>query len=354
MPSVKAVAQDARDRDITVAGRSRPTRPTRPTSPASSPATGVYRDGTPRRAPSAATSRRSPTGPRGRDVRLQASPRSTRRATSPRRRPQSAGEIVANDPPVGGPQHHRLPGPRHRRGHRLHARPTAGPGRRSCARSTARGRSSAPRGRHAGRHRPRRDQPRRPRTAGRRTPRTSVPVTSPASSRPRARRPTRPSCRTSRVQRPAQTAAGHGGRQGHRARPPSACRSTPAASSTASSRNGANFTRNGRNAILTPADGTLPVDADGSFTATYTGLSAADVTRALNGETIDHVARPRRARRQRADDHGELPGHRRRPRCRHVCTAPLEPNVAAGGADPGHPRRRSPTPRPAPRAPPAR
>lgn len=43
---------------------------------------------------------------------------------------------------------------------------------------------------------------------------------------------------------------------------------------------------NGRQSLLAPGNGTLVLDADGTFTATYTGLSAADVTRTLSSESI--------------------------------------------------------------------
>jgi membrane protein implicated in regulation of membrane protease activity len=50
----------------------------------------------------------------------------------------------------------------------------------------------------------------------------------------------------------------------------------------------ANFAVNGKNSIRTPNNGTLAYDAPGStkWTATYSGLSAADVTRAVNADSI--------------------------------------------------------------------
>ncbi len=52
--------------------------------------------------------------------------------------------------------------------------------------------------------------------------------------------------------------------------------------------NGAAFSLNGRRALLAPTDGTLAYDGAGSnrFTATFTGLSTADVNRALGGEMV--------------------------------------------------------------------
>ena len=52
--------------------------------------------------------------------------------------------------------------------------------------------------------------------------------------------------------------------------------------------NGAAFSLNGRRALLAPTDGTLAYDGAGSssFTATFSGLSSADVNRALGGEMV--------------------------------------------------------------------
>ena len=96
---------------------------------------------------------------------------------------------------------------------------------------------------------------------------------------------------------------------------------------------GAQFTRNGRRAILTPADGTFTLDTSGAFTATYTGLSAADVTRALNGESIvSWLGRDAAAGNEltimengSGTDGGPAAG---------ACTAPLEGGVALAGWTP--------------------
>jgi hypothetical protein len=91
---------------------------------------------------------------------------------------------------------------------------------------------------------------------------------------------------------------------------------------------GVNFAKNGRNSILTPADGSLVLAADGSWTATYTGLSAADVTRAMNGESIiNWLGRDALAGNELTITEN-YPGSDGGPAAGTVCTAPLEPGVA--------------------------
>jgi len=45
------------------------------------------------------------------------------------------------------------------------------------------------------------------------------------------------------------------------------------------------FTKNGRRTLRAPGDGTLTIDAAGSYTATYTGLGSTDVTKAMAAES---------------------------------------------------------------------
>jgi hypothetical protein len=93
--------------------------------------------------------------------------------------------------------------------------------------------------------------------------------------------------------------------------------------------NGAEFRLNGRKQLLAPTDGTLAYDAAGStaFTASYKGLIAADVTRALAGEmVINWLGRAPLANSELTIfENG--PGTDGGPAAGTTCTAPLDPTA---------------------------
>src|SRR5919107_5879356 len=92
--------------------------------------------------------------------------------------------------------------------------------------------------------------------------------------------------------------------------------------------NGVEFRLNGRKVLLAPGDGTLAYDAAGStaWTATFKGLVAADVTRALGGEmVINWLGRsPLIGNELTIFENG--PGTDGGPAA-GVCTAPLDPTA---------------------------
>ena len=91
----------------------------------------------------------------------------------------------------------------------------------------------------------------------------------------------------------------------------------------------AEFRINGRKQLLAPTDGTIAYDAAGStsWTATYKGLVAADVTRALGGEmVINWLGRAPLANNELTiAENG--PGIDGGPAAGTACTAPLDPTA---------------------------
>ena len=92
---------------------------------------------------------------------------------------------------------------------------------------------------------------------------------------------------------------------------------------------GAEFRLNGRKQLLAPTDGTIAYDAAGStsWTATYKGLVAADVTRALGGElVINWLGRAPLANNELTiAENG--PGIDGGPAAGTTCSAPLDPTA---------------------------